>query len=106
MSLYIACFHKGSVVQRDGKSLPIALGNPLFGAVLAVSGVTQQSAALLSATDPSDVYFARLYADEACHVVIGGNPVATTGSFFKLGAGQTEWIGIPSGQKIAVIAGV
>ena len=105
MSLYIACFHKGSVVQREGKNLPIALGNPLFGAVLAVIGSSQQSAAMQSATDPSDMYFARLYTDEPCHVVIGDNPVATTGSFFKLGAGYTEWIGIQHGQKIAVIAG-
>jgi hypothetical protein len=48
----------------------------------------------------------RLYADEACHVAIGATPTASTALGFKLAAGDKEWIGVPVGQRLAVIAGV
>lgn len=54
----------------------------------------------------SSARFVRLYADSVCHVSVGENPTASTGSTIKLGTGQTEYIGIGRGNKLSVVAGV
>jgi hypothetical protein len=46
----------------------------------------------------------RLHCDDACCILIGSDPKATATNA-RMGAGQTEWRGVPPGQayKIAVI---
>ena len=46
----------------------------------------------------------RVVADADCHLEVGGNPTATTGSVVKLTAGSAEYFGVTAGHKIAVIA--
>ena len=50
--------------------------------------------------------FIRVYADSACHLSLGENPTASTGSPIKLGTGQTEYFGVGRGNKLSIIAGV
>ena len=45
----------------------------------------------------------RVVADADCHLEVGGNPTATTGSVIKLTAGSAEYFGVTPGHKIAVI---
>lgn len=104
MSLYIAGWRKLATINGD-KS-PIVSGHPDFEDVVAVGGGSLQSDPVTSAPESPTGYYVRLRADEACHVAIGSNPTATTANTFKLGAGEVEWVGVPNGQRVAVIAGV
>lgn len=99
MSLYIAAFR--ALASNAEKTAPIPVGHPSFEAVVAVSATSAQSAAIPGTE--AYVMFARLRADETCHIAIGTNPTATTSNAFKMEAGSVEWIGLKAGDKVAVI---
>lgn len=103
MSLYIAAWR--SLATVNGETAPIVNGHPVFEDVVAVGGGSLQSDPVT--TDPASPagYYVRLRADEACHVAIGVNPTATTANALKLGPAGVEWVGVPNGHRIAVIAG-
>ena len=61
-------------------------------------------AASAQATDVITAKFVRMHAEAACHFRFGINPTATTADA-KMATGQTEFIGVVPGMKIAVIAG-
>ena len=103
MSLYIAGWRK--LAKINGDKSPIVSEHPDFEDVVAVSGTTAQSEQITSTPASDSGYYVRLRADETCHIAIGVNPTATTANTLKLGAGDVEWIGVPNGQRIAVIAG-
>ena len=104
MPLHIAAW--ANLALSNGASAPVVSGNPVLSEAVPVSGASAQSAVFTTNPAPTGGYFVRLYADEACHVAIGVNPTATTAMGFKLAAGDKEWIGVPVGQRLAVIAGV
>jgi hypothetical protein len=60
--------------------------------------------ASVQATNVITSRFVRLHAEAACHFKFGSDPTATT-SDAKMATGQTEFIGVVPGMKIAVIAG-
>lgn len=62
-----------------------------------VGASSAQSSAFSGATQ-----FVTIQSDEACHVVFGGNPTATTGGF-KIAAGETHDFGVEPGSKVAWI---
>lgn len=64
---------------------------------VSIGASSAQSAAL-----NNDTRFVRLYADAACHVLVGSNPTATAAKM-PLAAGAAEYFGVTPGQKIAVI---
>lgn len=66
------------------------------GAVIAISGASQKSAAINDG-------WVRLLADTACSVEIGTDPTATLATSFRLAANVPEIIKIPEGYKVAVI---
>lgn len=103
MSLYIAAWRNLATV--NGQTAPIVHGHPVFEGVVTVGAGSTQSQAVTDASAKPGGYYVRLRADEACHIAIGANPTATTGNTLKLGAGSVEWVGVPNGHKIAVIAG-
>lgn len=106
MSLYIAAWRSLATATEKGETVNIASGHPVFEGVVAVSGATAQSAIVTTGVGSPAAFYVRLRADEACHVAIGLNPTATTTNALKLGAGESEWVSVPNGQRIAVIAGV
>jgi len=103
MSLYIAAWR--SLATVNGETAPVAHGHPVFEGVVAVGGGSLQSAPVTHDPASPGGYYVRLRADEACHVAIGTNPTATTANTLKLGPGEVEWVGVPNGWKVAVIAG-
>lgn len=62
-----------------------------------VGASSAQSAAFVS-----DTRYVTVQTDEACYVVFGGNPTATT-SGFKLAAGQDYDFAVEPGAKVAWI---
>ena len=103
MSLHIAAW--ATLAVSNGVSAPVASGNPVFDDVVAVSGTSAQSEPVAGSPAATGGYYVRLVADEACHIAIGVNPTATTALGFKLLGGAELWIGVPHGQRLAVIAG-
>ena len=77
----------------------VAYHPPLATQTPITLGATTQSAAF-----NADTRFVRLRADGICHYVVGSNPTATTNDT-PLDANVVEYIGVPAGMKIAVIAG-
>jgi len=67
---------------------------------VAIAGSSTQSGAFNASTT-----FIRVHVDAICSVAIGTNPTATTTNK-RLAANQTEYFGVTSGQKIAVITNV
>lgn len=65
------------------------------------SGTVGASSTQSSAFDGATRYIT-VQSDEACHVVIGANPTATTGGF-KIAAGETHDFGVFPGNKVAWI---
>ena len=104
MPLHIAAW--ANLALSNGASAPVVSGNPVFDQAVPVSNTSAQSDVFTTNPAPTGGYFVRLYADEACHVAIGADPAATTALGLKLAAGDKEWIGVPVGQRLAVIAGV
>ena len=95
--LYIAEFrHQGNAAA--GQLLQLPQLPPLAAQVVTFTTSTQSSA--LNA----DTTYVRVVADADCHLEVGGNPTATTGSVIKLTAGSAEYFGVTAGHKIAVIA--
>lgn len=103
MSLYVAAWK--SLATVNGYLAPIVNDHPVFEGVVAVGAGSLQSQPVTSAPASTGGYYVRLRADEACHIAIGANPTATTSNALKLGAGSVEWVGVPNGHRIAVIAG-
>lgn len=64
---------------------------------VAVGGASTQSAAFGDATR-----FVRLHTDVPCRIAIDVNPTAAATSM-RMAAGQTEYLGVTPGYKIAVI---
>lgn len=64
---------------------------------VAIGGGSTQSSAFSDITR-----FVRLHADAACRIAIGPNPTAAATSM-RMGANQTEYLGVNPGDKIAVI---
>lgn len=65
-----------------------------------IAASSTQSSAFTSTTS-----LIRVHADAICSIAIGANPTATT-SKKRLAANQTEYFGVSSGHKIAVIVNV
>lgn len=87
---YIASM--GGYVQA-AQAPPVATNN------VAIGGASVQSAAFNANTK-----LIRVHADSTCSIEIGGtNPTATTSSM-RMAAGTTEYFGVVSGAKLAVIA--
>lgn len=103
MSLYIAAWRNLAIV--NGQTAPIVHGHPVFEGVVVVGAGSLQSQPVTDASAKPGGYYVRLRADEACHIAIGTNPTATTSNALKLGAGAVEWVGVPAGHRVAVIAG-
>lgn len=72
----------------------------LASQTVAITGSTTQSSAF-----NRDTTLLRVHADAVCSIEIGSNPTATTSSK-RLAAGQTEYFGVKSGMKLAVISNV
>lgn len=72
---------------------PVAVQVPI------VLGASTKSAAFNSETT-----FVRLRCDAICHYVVGVDPTATTNDT-PLDPNNPEYIGVPAGMKLAVIAG-
>ena len=64
---------------------------------VAIGGGSTQSSAFSDTTR-----FVRLHADAACRIAIGQNPTAS-GASMRMGANQTEYLGVNPGDKIAAI---
>jgi len=85
-------------VPTDGDAVSQVARLPaLTTQTVAIGASSAQSAAL-----NNDTRIVRLYADAACHVLVGSNPTATTSSM-PIAAGAAEYFGVTPGQKIAVI---
>jgi len=74
------------------------LPSPVLAAQVVTFTTSTQSSAL-----NADTTYVRVVADADCHLEVGGNPTATTGSVVKLTAGSAEYFGVTPGHKIAVI---
>lgn len=81
----------------------LAYGNAPVRGDFAVSqeGTVGATSAQSAAFDGSTRYIT-VQSDEACHVVRGGNPTATTADF-SIAAGETHDFGVFPGQKLAWI---
>jgi hypothetical protein len=67
---------------------------------LAIGGSSVASAAFNTGTR-----IVRLHTDAICSIAIGAAPVATAVKF-RMAAGATEYVGVQSGHKVAVITNV
>ena len=65
-----------------------------------ISGSSTQSAAFNAQTR-----FIRCHTDSICSILFGVNPTAVT-SAKRMAASQTEYFGVVTGQKLAVISNV
>ena len=78
-------------------SIPVRPGVATAQTPGTVGASSVQSAAFGASTN-----LVTVQADEACHVVFGGDPTATT-SGFLIAAGGTEDFGVSPGDKVAWI---
>ena len=92
-TLYIAEF--GNLVGLDGKA-QIAPNPPIAEQTVSFSSSTQSSAF------NGQTRYIRVHTDAICSILVGSNPTATT-STQRMVAGQTEYIGVTPGHKIAAV---
>lgn len=87
-------------LARDDLNVVIAAGKEPASVVqqVAISGVSTQSNPFASTTR-----FIRLHTDVACRVAFGTNPAAA-GTSQRMAAGQTEFVGVTPGTRVAVIS--
>lgn len=64
---------------------------------LAIGGSSVQSSAFAT-----DTRLVRIHTDAICSIAVGSNPTATANTR-RMAAGQTEFLAVSGGQKIAVI---
>lgn len=76
----------------------IAQGYPVAQNNVAIGGASAQSAAFNNATR-----YIRVHVDAICSIRIGSNPSAAA-TDARMAADNTEYFGVQSGDKIAVIA--
>lgn len=103
-TLYISEYsHVASVDSPRGPN-GIAAQAPqepaLASQTVAITGSTTQSSLF-----NKDTTLIRVHADAICSVEVSTNPTATTASK-RLAAGQTEYFGVKTGQRLAVISNV
>lgn len=82
--------------DASGRLLP-AGQEPGYTQQVAIGGASAQSAAFGGQTT-----FIRVHTDAACRIAIGSNPTAAA-TTQRMAAGSTEFFGVKSGHKIAVI---
>lgn len=97
--LYITEFTSAANHGDIGGLVPMAQLPLVKTQVVTISGASAQSVEISQSTR-----FVRIHSDTICHVLAGDNPTATTDDM-RLASDQTEYFGIRSGQKIAVIQG-
>ena len=95
-TLYIAEYERMGVSSR-GIAVPVALGPPLAEQTVAIAGASAQSSAFNASTK-----FIRVHTDAICSVLVGSNPTAAATNQ-RMAADATEYFGVSSGDKIAVI---
>jgi hypothetical protein len=89
-----------SVISLGGKGGSAAFQPPCAEQTVAIGGGSTQSNAFGTNTN-----LVRIHADAICSIEIGSNPTATTVTA-RFAANQTEYFGVQSGHKIAVITNV
>lgn len=94
--VYIAEFGAAGT-GGGGGDLQISEMPPLREQTVSISGSSVQSAAFGAGTE-----FIRVQVDAICSIAIAESPTATT-SKMRLAADQTEYFGVRSGLKLAVI---
>jgi len=87
-------------LSRSGPGAQVMAGQMPWVAhqQVAVGASSTQSAAFSDATR-----FIRIHTDANCRVLFGFNPTATSTSM-RMAAGNTEYLGVVPGHKVAVIA--
>lgn len=70
---------------------------PLAEQTVAIGGASAQSSAFNGSTT-----VIRVHTDAICSRAIGANPTATADTA-RMAAGQTEYLGVKGGHKIAII---
>lgn len=103
-TLYIAEF-SGLAPVRGPQSWPAQTTSaeivgtpPIVEQTVAIGGVSAQSSPVSGTTK-----LVRVHTDSICSIAFGDNPTAST-SNMRLAAGQTEYFGVSSPMKIAVIS--
>jgi hypothetical protein len=97
-TLYVAEFT--GISDTAGGGAQIAETTPIVEQTIAIGGASAPSATFAQTTR-----IIRVHADSICSISIGNAPVATTAKM-RMAANQTEYFGVSSGDKIAVIANV
>jgi hypothetical protein len=97
-TLYVAEFQDTAKTMNTG-SIQAPQHPPIAEHTLSIGGSSQVSNAFAA-----HARLIRVNTDAVCHVAIGADPTATTGSM-RLAENQTEFFGVKGGHKIAVIQG-
>lgn len=100
MPLYVTEFTGLHASQAGvGSFMSVPEAPKVAGQTVAIGGTSTQSTAFNAATR-----LVRVHSDAICSIEVGGtNPTATTSSQ-RMAANQTEFFGVASGDKLAVIA--
>lgn len=96
-TLYITEF-KGLGTDITGSSVACGIHPPVTTQTIAIGGTSTQSSAFNAATK-----VIRVHTDVICSVAIATNPTAAATSP-RMAAGQTEYMSVVPGDKIAVIS--
>lgn len=86
-----------SVLRSDSNGQQALVIVPGTNQTVAFTGTSAQSAAFAASTS-----IIRVVASEACFLVFGADPTATTGGMF-LPSGVVEYFAVTPGQKVAAI---
>ena len=86
-----------SVLAKDSNGHDALIITPGVSQTVSTSGTSAQSAAFGAGTS-----IIRVIASEACFLVFGANPTATSAGMF-LAAGAVEYFAVTPGQKVAAI---
>lgn len=78
------------------QSTPLSPQNQAPGGTIALSGSSQQTAAIAATT-------VDVQADTACFIAIGSNPTAALNTSYRIPANTPIRVGLTTGSKIAVI---
>lgn len=98
MSLFITEFAQEGT-DFTGKTAPCALQQPLAEHQVATSSGSSAKSQALNGTTT----IVRLHATEACSVLFGADPTATTASM-RMASGQTEYFCVRQGCGLKIAA--